>query len=128
MLTTLVGPEYDIVGFDPRGVGASVPSASCFDATERRIFLASDKHVLESKEDVAYALARDQIVAHQCASKLAGTGNQTEGGSLEEWGGGHYMDTGSVANDMLRITQAFGQEKVNYIGVVGFSSSTASTC
>jgi len=116
LLSQLVGPQYDIVGYDPRGTGASIPSAKCFDIASLSTFSQSEIWSLESKEDLAYALARDEIVAAKCAESLGGTGNQEAGGTLEEWGGGHFMNTAAVATDILRIVQALGQDKLNSVG------------
>lgn len=33
-LHSIVGPEFDLLGFDPRGVGASTPLARCFGSDE----------------------------------------------------------------------------------------------
>ncbi|KAH7090865.1 alpha/beta-hydrolase [Auriculariales sp. MPI-PUGE-AT-0066] len=114
LLAPLVGPGYDIVGFDPRGTGESLPSAKCFDAAEWRIFEQNEIFPMESREAVAHALAHDEVIAAKCAEKLLGTG---KGSTVEEVGGGRFMDTGSVANDMLSIVHALGQEKLNYLGV-----------
>ena len=118
LLAKIVGPAYDIVGFDPRGTGASILAAKCFDTASWSTFSQSEIWSLESKEDLAYALARDEIVAAKCAESLAGTGKQEAGGTLEEWGGGRFMNTPAVATDILRIVQALGQDKLNWVGVL----------
>ena len=117
MLSQIVGPAYDIVGFDPRGTGASIPSAKCFDTASWATFSQTEVWDLDSKEKLAYALARDEVTAAQCANSLAGTGKQEAGGTLEEWGGGHFMNTVAVSHDIMRIVQALGQDKLNWIGV-----------
>ena len=126
-LAKLVGPAYDIVGFDPRAAGHTTPHAQCFDSAEDwAAFEQTEINVLETKKDLALALARDEVIAAKCAAKLGGTGKEVAGGSIEEWGGGRFVDTGSTANDMLRIVQAFGQQKLNYFGIVSRNPSSPS--
>jgi len=57
-----------------------------------------------------------RLIAKQCEKVLGGNGKEEVGGTVEEWGPGRFMDSWSVANDMLSIVHALGQEKLNYIG------------
>ena len=88
-------------------------------------------NVLVTEEDLALGLAQDQVVAKICAEKFGGTGNEEAGGSLDEWGPGQFTDSGSTAIDMLSITEALGQETVNYLGIMSdrlFHSFFCSLC
>ena len=55
-LTEQVGPGYDIVSWDPRGVGSTLPALSCFDnegarvsalSTEEHLYLFQDNRTLD---------------------------------------------------------------------------------
>ena len=117
-LAELVGPDYDLVTFDPRGVGNAIPSAHCFAAQEWLVFAQTEKFLFQPNSDsVQVARARDEISASQCASLLTGSGQEPANGTIEQWGGGRFMDTGSVANDLLSIVDALGETKLNYWGI-----------
>ncbi|KAJ6453382.1 hypothetical protein C8R45DRAFT_847192, partial [Mycena sanguinolenta] len=98
----VVGPQFDLVGFDPRGIARSVPAASFFATDAERVqfpVLGS----LNASQDAfgrAYAAAMLQ-------SKLAAA---RDDGSLR------FINTESTARDMLTIVHAHGQEKLQYAG------------
>lgn len=122
-LVSFFGPTYDILGFDPRGVGATTPRAHCFDTPQQAdqfnlIDLTSGYTLRTDDYSIPMARAKDQALSAACAKKLGGNGKEEVGGSVEDWGAGRFMDTASVATDMLNIVQKLGQEKVNYYGVV----------
>ncbi|KAJ6510772.1 TAP-like protein-domain-containing protein [Mycena sanguinolenta] len=106
LLSTIIGPEFDIIGFDPRGVGRSTPRISFFASrAEREIWSVGDA-ALESMNSSADALARAWargIVIGQ----LAG---ERDDGSLR------FMTTDHTARDMLKIVQAHGRKKLQYWG------------
>ena len=112
-LVPVVGPSFDVIGFDPRGTGWSTPRGECFDApSQRAIWEVQEGHqLLNASDDEAVGLfrARAQAVADRCESKIG-----------EEWGIGRHMDTASVARDMLEIVQKLGQEQLQYWGFVSF--------
>ncbi|KAH7103627.1 Alpha/Beta hydrolase protein [Auriculariales sp. MPI-PUGE-AT-0066] len=114
LLAPIIGPAYDIVGFDPRGTGFSLPSGFCFDTQDWATFEQTEIYSLESRVDVGYALARSEIVAAKCAETHLGTGS---GSTVEEVGGGRFMDTSTAASDMLSIVRALGEDKLNYYGI-----------
>ncbi|KZV95747.1 hypothetical protein EXIGLDRAFT_765947, partial [Exidia glandulosa HHB12029] len=118
LMAQLVGPGYDLIGFDPRGVGATIPNVQCFEPEEWDEFIQTDALVMRTDDNsIAYARARDEIIANKCKAALGGNGQEQAGTSVEEWGGGRFMDSASTATDMLRIVQALGQEKLNYWGI-----------
>jgi pimeloyl-ACP methyl ester carboxylesterase len=92
-----VAADYDIVGFDPRGVGSSVPALSCdpgFFSGARPNYIpanAAAEHVL---------MNRAEMYATDCEQKF--------GWLLP------YMTTQDVARDMDAIRAAFGVSKINY--------------
>ncbi|KAJ6459217.1 TAP-like protein-domain-containing protein [Mycena sanguinolenta] len=85
----VVGPQFDLVGFDPRGIARSVPTASFFGTDAERDAFGR-----------TYAVAMLQ-------SKLAAA---RDDGSLR------FINTESTARDMLTIVRAHGQEKLQYAG------------
>ena len=97
-----IAEHFDLVGFDPRGVGYSTPQLRCrtdaeFDAWRR------EPMVDYSKAGVAEIEQMYRDLAAQCAQRmgkafLAGVG------------------TASAAKDMDVVRQALGDEKINYLG------------
>ncbi len=98
-LSHAVAARYDIIGFDTRGVGSSVPSLHCdpaFFASERPPYVpanAAAERVLQS---------RAKTYAADCQKKY--------GWLLP------YMTTQNIARDMDQIRAATGQQKLNYLG------------
>jgi pimeloyl-ACP methyl ester carboxylesterase len=94
--------NFDLVGFDPRGVGHSTPQLRCrsdadFDAFRR------DPMVDYSAAGVAHIEQVYRQLAQQCANRM---GN----GFLANAG------TASVAKDMDVVRQALGDDQINYLG------------
>ena len=97
-----VTEHFDLVGFDPRGVGYSTPQVRCrtdaeFDAWRR------DPMVDYSQAGVARIEGLYKTLAGQCLDRmgkafLAGVG------------------TASAAKDMDAVRQALGEDQINYIG------------
>ncbi|KAH9895108.1 alpha/beta-hydrolase [Cubamyces lactineus] len=107
-ISRVVGDSFDIIGFDPRGTGASTPSANCFGSdSQRNLWSLQDDHRLLNLTDgtVDFQWARANVVAQRCETKIGG-----------EWGIGRFMSTADVARDMLEIVQKLGQEKLQYWG------------
>jgi pimeloyl-ACP methyl ester carboxylesterase len=92
-----VAKDYDIVGFDPRGVGSSVPALSCdpgFFSGVRPNYIPADA-------------AAEQVLINR-AKMYADDCEQRFGWLLP------YMTTEDVARDMDSIRAAFGVSKINY--------------
>ncbi len=97
-----INEHFDLVGFDPRGVGYSTPELRCrtdaeFDAWRR------NPMVDYSPEGVAAIEQLYRDYAQECADKLgpaflAGVG------------------TASAARDMDTVRQVLGDEQINYLG------------
>jgi pimeloyl-ACP methyl ester carboxylesterase len=92
-----VAAEYDIVGFDPRGVGSSVPALSC----DRSFFSGVRPNYIP-----ASAAAR-QVLVNRAKTYAADCG-QKYGWLLP------YMTSENTARDMDSIRAAFGVSKINY--------------
>ena len=92
-----VAAEYDIVGFDPRGVGSSVPALSCdpsFFSGARPNYIPANP----AAEQVQIALAK--LYADDCEQRF--------GWLLP------YMTTQDAARDLDFIRAAFGVSKISY--------------
>lgn len=90
--------RFDIVGFDPRGVGASRP-VSCGNEPER--FLARDLASV-NQATVADVLRAAQSLASAC--------QESTGAFLKD------MSTAAVARDLDRIRAAVGDAQLNFLG------------
>ncbi|KAH9483235.1 Carboxylesterase A [Psilocybe cubensis] len=104
LLRTIVGPEFDLVGFDPRGIARSTPRISFFKTDiERHLFnYASSFLVNNSDEGIHRTLARAKLVGQLAA--------ESDSGYLR------HMNTDHTVRDMLRIVEAHGRSKIQYWG------------
>ncbi|KAJ7923466.1 TAP-like protein-domain-containing protein, partial [Mycena leptocephala] len=101
-LSTVLGPEYDVIGFDPRGIGRSTPRVSFFESrAEREIWSRSSGSNTPSMNSSADALA-------QASARGMLEGQLADDSSLP------FLTTDHTARDMLRIVQAHGLEKIQY--------------
>jgi pimeloyl-ACP methyl ester carboxylesterase len=98
-LSPSVARDYDIVGFDPRGVGASIPQLSCDPG-----FLAGPRpnYIPASAAAEQVMITRAKTYADDCEQKF--------GWLLP------YMTTENMARDLDSIRAAFGVAKINYYG------------
>ncbi len=96
-----VAAAYDVVGFDPRGVGRSEPAIHCVDA-EKYYDPPRPDHVPDNWREEAELLQRAKKYARGCA--------QNYGWMLP------HMTTANTARDMDRIRGALGAEQINYFG------------
>ena len=101
--TTNLRANFNLVGFDPRGVGASEPQIKCLDAKNTDEFLYSDSEGgVGSTKDIAGTRASIQNFTDAC---LKNTGPNLK-----------YVDTASAAKDLDVIRAVFGDKKINYLG------------
>jgi len=123
MIASVIGPDFDILAFDRRGTGATTPLALCFDSdSQLEVWNIQDVLSLNvSDNSIPFARARENVVGERCLSALGGNGKEDLNGTAEEWGIGRFMDTASVATDMLRIVEKLGQEKLQFAGFVSDS-------
>ncbi|WP_327088755.1 alpha/beta hydrolase [Nonomuraea sp. NBC_01738] len=100
----IVGPavreRFDIVGFDPRGVGASTP-VKCLSNERLDAFIALDATPDDEAERAAYVRA----------SKEFAQGCEQRSGKLLA-----HLSTADAARDMDLLRQALGEEKLTYLG------------
>jgi pimeloyl-ACP methyl ester carboxylesterase len=96
-LSPAVAARYDIVGFDPRGVGSSVPALSC----DPGFFSGPRPNYIPANA------AAEQVLIDR--AKTYATDCEQEFGWLLP-----HMTTEDVARDMDAIRAAFGVSKINY--------------
>ncbi|MDJ0393015.1 alpha/beta hydrolase [Rhodococcus sp. G-MC3] len=99
---TAVAENFDRIGFDPRGVGASTPAVRC-STTEETDEERQEPDVDASPEGIAKTEAEQQDYASKCADR---TGPDV----LE------HVGTREVVRDMDVIRSVLGDEKLTYVG------------
>jgi pimeloyl-ACP methyl ester carboxylesterase len=92
--------HFDLVGFDPRGVGLSSPIDCLSDSEQDRLAAAAPDIRTAAGFDLAKSLAKQY--ADKCNAKY--------GADLAQY------DTVQSARDMDQIRQAVGDDKLNYLG------------
>jgi pimeloyl-ACP methyl ester carboxylesterase len=97
-----VRQRFDLVGFDPRGVGSSKPALWC-NSDEDNDRLRADPQVDYSPEGVAHIESETKDFVARCQQKM---GDEF----LENVG------TVSVAKDLDAMRQAVGDDKLTYLG------------
>ena len=90
--------RFDIIGFDPRGVGASEPAFACGASGEQL-------EVLSDIVDIIDEPAEDEAV--EAAVQLCVDSMGDAAGLIH---------TGYVARDMNEIRRALGEEEISYLG------------
>uniref|UniRef100_A0A0B7K7M9 AB hydrolase-1 domain-containing protein n=3 Tax=Bionectria ochroleuca TaxID=29856 RepID=A0A0B7K7M9_BIOOC len=100
-LSTIVGEGYHLVSFDPRGIAASTPKASCYpdsDVRQRLSRVRSKDLVADSPEIFSWT----SNFVQACADTMGEHGP--------------YINTPQTAADMNSILDALGQEQMAYWG------------
>jgi pimeloyl-ACP methyl ester carboxylesterase len=94
--------DYDWIGFDPRGVGSSVPVVTC----DPNYFNGPRPQYIPFTRGLANTwLSKSRGYAQNCASQ-----NQTQTALLA------HLTTADSARDMDSIRQALGQSQITYYG------------
>jgi pimeloyl-ACP methyl ester carboxylesterase len=97
-----VRARFDIVGFDPRGVGASTP-VRCFESPEeQQEFFSSSPIIPVTGRQFRRAVADVSELARRC---------QDRAGWLLP-----HLSTANVARDLNALSAAVGDEALSYIG------------
>jgi pimeloyl-ACP methyl ester carboxylesterase len=99
-ISVSVVAKYDLIGFDPRGVGLSQP-VRCVSDKQKDVLLAESPEVTTA---AGFAEAETQ------AKKFAAACLQKYGTSLQ------YYNTENTARDMDQIRGALGDDHMDYLG------------
>ncbi|KAL2258389.1 hypothetical protein VTK26DRAFT_8325 [Humicola hyalothermophila] len=101
-LATILGPDFHLVGFDPRGVNRSVPLASCYPASSAAAALSRIGSTKRLPEDSGALWAWAGNFARACQDTMGDHGA--------------YINTPQTAADMNAILDALGQRGLYYWG------------
>ena len=93
--------RFDIVGFDPRGVGASQPALNCENGPQLDTFFATDDEPSDPAQ-LARVVAASKQFAAQCERNSA---------ALLP-----YVGTPNAARDMDVLRAALGESRLTYLG------------
>lgn len=100
-VSAAVRARFDVVGFDPRGVGGSIPAVSCLtDAQLDRFFATSDTPGKTAQ--LAPVISESKLFARGCQERSA---------ALLP-----YVGTANAARDMDVLRAALGDAKLTYLG------------
>ena len=92
--------NFDIVGFDPRGVGASTP-VECLNDEQTENYIALDGSP-DDQTEVDQAQAMSELFAKSCATNSPETFK--------------FLDTVSATRDIDILRELLGDEKLNWLG------------
>ncbi len=93
--------RFDIVGFDPRGVGGSQPALNCMTGPQLDKFFATDDEPSTAAQ-LASLIAQSKLFAADCQANSAGL--------LP------YVGSQNAARDMDVLRAALGESKLTYLG------------
>ncbi len=93
--------RFDIVGFDPRGVGASQPALTCMTGPQLDKYLATDDMPANAAQ-LAEVVAQSRLYAARCAQNSA---------ALLP-----YVGTQNAARDMDVLRAALGESRLTFLG------------
>lgn len=96
---TELNERFDIIGFDPRGVGASTPRVECFTDAERDENVPPGPYLFPVRDQEAA-----EAIAQRCIEGTGGVEALTSVGSDQ------------VVQDMDLIRAVLGDEKLSYLG------------
>ncbi|KAJ7328495.1 hypothetical protein DFH08DRAFT_1024056 [Mycena albidolilacea] len=103
---SVFGDEFDIMGFDPRGISYSTPTISFFTSdAERRFLIPSTTTILYPSLNASSNALGTVWAQNQLLGKLALARDTDD--ILQ------HISTDNIARDMLRISEAFGSESCN---------------
>ncbi|KAG7087678.1 hypothetical protein E1B28_013626 [Marasmius oreades] len=109
-LSSLVGPEFDFVSFDPRGVGRTTPQVDLFSSENEKALWNLNNPDLNSLNGTGIVDAIPRLWAQfQILGQLVEDHDTSI--SLA------HLTTDNVARDMLRIVEAHNRTKIIYYGV-----------
>ncbi|KAK7468356.1 hypothetical protein VKT23_002871 [Stygiomarasmius scandens] len=95
------GNQFDVIGFDPRGVGFSTPS----------VIVAQSAAEISSTEPFDLNSTADALPEAWAKYQAYGQAAQARDNGIL-----NFVTTGNVARDMLGMVEALGQEQIQYFG------------
>ena len=95
---TEITERFDVIGFDPRGVGLSEPEFACGASGDQLEALSSIDELIDEPEEVAAAEAAVQL----CVDSMGDAAG--------------LIHTGYVVRDMDEIRRALGEDQISYLG------------
>jgi pimeloyl-ACP methyl ester carboxylesterase len=101
VVSAAVRARFDVVGFDPRGVGGSEPAVHCLTGPQLDRYFETD----DTPADPA------QLATVVSESKLFASGCERDSGPLLP-----YVGTQNAARDMDVLRAALGDRKLTYLG------------
>lgn len=108
-----IAQRFDIVGFDPRGVGASTPTIDCLNNEEWAVERA-DLDLDPSPAGIAAAEAENKLFVQRCIDRSGGVDVLAN------------IGTRDAARDLDILRAALGDEKLTYLGY-SYGTSLGST-
>jgi pimeloyl-ACP methyl ester carboxylesterase len=93
--------RFDIVGFDPRGAGASQPALNCMSGPQLDTFFATDDEPSDAAQ-LAYVIAESKLFDAECERNSA---------ALLP-----YLGTENSARDLDVLRSALGESQLTYLG------------
>jgi len=100
-VSSAVRARFDVVGFDPRGVGGSQPAVHCMTGSQLdKYFATSDTP--DTAAQLATVVSESKLFASECARNA---------GSLLP-----YISTRSAARDLDVLRAALGDQRLTYLG------------
>lgn len=102
---TRLEKRFDLVGFDPRGVGASRPAVQCLTANERDAERADDAETNGTPAGVAEQQANSREFARNCTERTRYGKRMLAN-----------LGTRQVVRDMDVLRSVLGDEKLTYLG------------
>ena len=93
-----VTARFDIIGFDPRGVGLSEPEFACGEPGEQLALLAT----IDGPIDTSAEIASSEAAANLCIESMGPLGG--------------LLHSAYVARDMDEIRKALGADRISYLG------------
>jgi pimeloyl-ACP methyl ester carboxylesterase len=97
-----VRARFDLVGLDPRGIGASTP-LRCFDTLDQALAVLPPFRFPVTDAEERLWVAADRIFTRACARR---------GGPILD-----HMATADVARDLDLLRQAVGDRQLTYVGL-----------
>jgi pimeloyl-ACP methyl ester carboxylesterase len=103
--SSALAKDFDLVGFDPRGIAASEPAVHCLSSSEFDAYRAADLDDDPTAAGVAKYEQQQKNYAQECAQ------NTRDGKEMLA-----NMGTTTVVKDMDVLRSALGDKKLSYLG------------